>query len=117
MGPLVSHRSKIGVWYSVVMPTTKGDVVVNARLDSDTLGRLDELADEMQRTRSFLIAQAVRDFVEREYAFLTAVREGDADVEAGRTLSHEQALAWAKSLKARRISDAPAFLSKKRRRA
>ena len=71
------------------MRNTTRDIVVNARLDSDTLSRLDVVADEMQRTRSFLIAQAVRDFIECEYAFLSAVKEGEADVEAGRTLSHE----------------------------
>jgi predicted transcriptional regulator len=91
--------------------------VVNARIDSDTLARLDELANETQRTRSFLISQAITDFVEREYAFLSAVKEGEADVQAGRTLSHEQALKWAKDLKAGRVLDAPPHAPAKRRRA
>ena len=63
----------------------------------------------MQRTRSFLIGQAVQEFVEREYAFLSAVREGEADVEAQRTLDHEQVRSWAEDLKAgrTRLASAP----------
>jgi predicted transcriptional regulator len=69
-----------------VVGTTANDIVVSVRLDSDTVSQLDELAAEMQRSRSFLIAQAVQEFVEREYASLVAVREGEADIEAGRSL-------------------------------
>jgi predicted transcriptional regulator len=92
----------------VVMPTTTRDAVVNARLDSEILGQLDELAAGMQRTRSFLIAEAVREYVEREYAHLCAVREGDADAEAGRHLTGDEMAAWIEKLKAGRIKDSPA---------
>jgi predicted transcriptional regulator len=95
--------------------TTIGDVVVNARLDRDTLAAIDELAAEMQRTRSFLIAQAVREFVEREYASLCAVREGEADIQAGISLPHADALKWAEELKAGRAVGAPEFPGRKRR--
>jgi predicted transcriptional regulator len=71
----------------------------------------------MQRTRSFLIGQAVRDFVEREFAFLCAVREGEADVESGRTVAHEDVLKWVEDLKARRTSEPPERTAPKRRRA
>ena len=99
------------------MRNTTRDIVVNARLDADTLSRLDALADEMQRSRSCLIAQAVRDFIELEDAFLSAVKEGEADVEAGRTLSHDDALKWAEKLKSGRISDLPAPTPTKHHRA
>jgi predicted transcriptional regulator len=64
------------------------------------LGQLDELAGEMQRSRSFLIAQAVREFVEREFASLEAVREGEADIEAGRALADDAVREWFAELKA-----------------
>jgi predicted transcriptional regulator len=86
----------------VVVPTTKHDTVVNARIERDILTQLDEIAAEMQRTRSFLIAQAVREFVEREYASLCAVREGESEMDAGRGVSHEEALKWVEDLKAGR---------------
>jgi predicted transcriptional regulator len=82
--------------------TTANDVVVSVRLDPDIVGQLDELAAEMQRSRSFLIAQAVREFVEREYPSLVAVREGESDIQAGRSLEGPAAKAWFEDLKAGR---------------
>jgi predicted transcriptional regulator len=82
------------------MATTTGDAVVSVRLGVEVLQQLDELAEEMDRSRSYLIAEAVREFVEREYAHLLHVREGEADVEAGRTLSGEEMHAWVDELKA-----------------
>ena len=90
------------------MGTTASDIVVSVRLDSDAVSQLDELAAEMQRSRSFLIAQAVQELVEREYASLVAVREGEADMEAGRSLEGDGARAWFEDLKKRRTREAPA---------
>jgi predicted transcriptional regulator len=90
------------------MATTTGDTVVSVRLDSDVVSQLDELAGEMQRSRSFLIAQAVREFVEREYASLVAVREGEADIEAGRSIEGDEVRAWFENLKSGRTRVAPA---------
>jgi predicted transcriptional regulator len=90
------------------MVTTTSDSVVSVRLDSEVVGQLDELAAEMQRSRSFLIAQAVQEFVEREYASLVAVREGEADIEAGRALDGDGARAWFEDLKKGRTRELPA---------
>ena len=81
------------------MPTTVNDSVVSVRLSTDLIGQLDELAGEMQRSRSFLITQAVREFVEREFASLVAGREGEADIEAGRSAAGEDVREWFASLK------------------
>jgi predicted transcriptional regulator len=89
------------------MPTTPSDIVVNARLDREILTQLDEIAAEMERTRSYLIGQAVREFVEREYAFLAAVRAGEADLDAGRHFTHDQALKRVADLKAGRAVATP----------
>ena len=48
------------------MRTTAKDTVISVRLDNALVGQLDELAAEMDRSRSYLIAEAVREFVERE---------------------------------------------------
>jgi predicted transcriptional regulator len=93
----------------VVVPTTIKDTVVNARLDSELVAQLDELAAGMQRTRSFLIAEAVREYVEREYAHLSAVGEGDADIEAGRYLTGDEMTTWIEDLKAGRVKGPPTF--------
>ena len=44
----------------------------------------------MDRSRSYLIADAVREFVEREYASLLAVREGEREIEQGKGIPHER---------------------------
>jgi predicted transcriptional regulator len=75
---------------NVVVATTTTDTVVNVRLGGEVLEQLDELAREMDRSRSYLIEQAVREFVEREYASLSAVEEGECEIEAGKGIPHEQ---------------------------
>jgi|ERR1039457_6257822 predicted transcriptional regulator len=77
----------------------KTSVVINARLNNDIIAQLDELGQEMQRSRSFLIAEAVQEYVEREYAHLCAVREGDADIAAGRVYNNEEIGAFIEELK------------------
>jgi predicted transcriptional regulator len=89
------------------METTACDSVVSVRLDSDVVSQLDELAGEMQRSRSFLIAQAVREFLEREYTSLVAVREGEADIKAGRSIEGDEVRLWFKALKGGRPREAP----------
>jgi predicted transcriptional regulator len=101
----------------VVVATTTKDTVINARIDSETLSQLDELAAEWKRTRSYMIAEAVREFVEREYAFLCAVREGEADFEAGRYHTHDEVKKWVEDLKAGRVTTPPEIPVRKRRRA
>jgi predicted transcriptional regulator len=91
------------------MATTPSDRVVSVRLDSDAVRQLDELAGETQRSRSFLIAQAVREFVEREYASLLAVWEGESDIEAGRALEGDGARAWFENLKKGGVGEAGHF--------
>ena len=99
------------------MATTTKDIVVNARIDAETLSQLDEIAAEMRRTRSFLITEAVREWVEREWASLCAIREGEADLDAGRYLTHEEVRKWLEDLKAGRVKGAPDSPARKRRRA
>ena len=81
------------------MATTTADAVVSVRLNGNVLQQLDELAGEMDRSRSYLIAEAVREFVEREYAHLLHVCEGETDIEAGRSLTGEEMRAWVDGLK------------------
>lgn len=99
----------------MVTTTITADSVVSVRLKSDVVSQLDELAGEMQRSRAFLIAQAVREFVEREYASLVAVREGEADIEAGRSLEGDEVRAWFEGLKGGRTREVPAAGKRRRK--
>ena len=64
------------------------------RIEADVLEQLDATAQEMNRSRSDLMALAVREFVEREYASLSAIREGVRELAAGKGVPHERVSAW-----------------------
>ncbi len=62
---------------------------LTVRLSNDTKGKLATLADSTQRTRSFLAAEAIAAYVERELAIVKGIERGRADVRAGRLTSHD----------------------------
>jgi len=62
-------------------------------LDPQLKAKLGGLADGTRRSRSILAAQAVETYVDRELAIIEGIERGLADVEAGRTVSHEDAMA------------------------
>jgi len=64
---------------------------VTVRLDSQTKLRLEELAQQTRRTKSFLAGEAISDYVERELAIVAGIQRGLEDVKAGRTVPHEVA--------------------------
>ncbi len=62
------------------------------RLAPQLKAKLERLADGTRRSRSFLAAEAVEAYVDRELAIIEGIERGLADVEAGRTVSHEDAM-------------------------
>lgn len=62
------------------------------RVSEDTREKLDRLAVGMRRSRSFLAAEALSAYVERELQIIEGIQLGLADVEAGRTVSHDEAM-------------------------
>ncbi|MER2509248.1 MAG: CopG family ribbon-helix-helix protein [Amaricoccus sp.] len=63
------------------------------RIATDTKRKLERLAADTRRSKSFLAAEAVSAYVERELAIIDGVQRGLADVEAGRVVSHDAAMA------------------------
>ncbi len=63
------------------------------RLSSDLKDKLDRLAQGTRRSKSFLAAEAVSAYVDREVGIIEGIWQGLADGEAGRTVSHEEAMA------------------------
>ena len=56
---------------------------VTARIDEETHGRLDYLAKATDRSRSWLVADAVRRYVEEESWQVAAIEEGVRQADAG----------------------------------
>ncbi|WP_374526426.1 CopG family ribbon-helix-helix protein [Sphingopyxis sp.] len=67
---------------------------ISARIDAGVLNGLDQLAERYDRSRSWLVAQAVREYVERETEFLEFVKAGEDDIAAGRIYTQEEVEAW-----------------------
>ena len=63
------------------------------RIATDTKRKLERLAADTRRSKSFLAAEAVSAYVERELAIIDGVQRGLADVEAGRVIPHDAAMA------------------------
>lgn len=68
-------------------------VVVTTRLDVETIDLVDRVASAVGHSRSKFVAMAVTEAARREAAFLAFVQEGIDDLDAGRTVSHETAMA------------------------
>jgi predicted transcriptional regulator len=62
------------------------------RLDPKLKEKLGRLADGTRRSRSFLAAEAVETYVDRELAVIEGIERGLADVKAGLTVSHDDAM-------------------------
>ena len=54
--------------------------------------KLGQLARDTRRSRSFLAAEAVTAYVEREQAIIDGVQRGLEDVRAGRVTPHDEAM-------------------------
>ncbi len=63
------------------------------RIRSDVKEKLDRIASETQRSKSFLAGEAVAAYVNRELEIIEGIRRGLADAEAGRVVPHDQAMA------------------------
>lgn len=63
------------------------------RLPRKTKAQLGRLAGHTKRTRSFLAAEAIGDYVARELEIVDGIERGLADVRAGRVVPHKEAMA------------------------
>jgi predicted transcriptional regulator len=81
---------------------------ISARVDNATLDDLDRLAERFDRSRSWLVAQAVREYIDRETEFLDFIQAGEDDIAAGRVHSQEEMEVWIEERIAKRTNDAAA---------
>jgi predicted transcriptional regulator len=63
------------------------------RVSTEIKDKLEQLAQDTKRSKSFLAAEAVSAYVERELDIIDAIKRGLADVEAGRVVDHDEAMA------------------------
>ncbi len=63
--------------------------VITARIEPELGDRLDQLARDYDRSRGWLVARAIERYVDEESQLLAMIREGEADIEAGRVFTQE----------------------------
>lgn len=63
---------------------------VTARIDEETRNRLDRLAQATDRSRSWLVADAVRRYVEEENWQVAAIEEGVRQADAGNFATEDE---------------------------
>jgi predicted transcriptional regulator len=63
------------------------------RVSTELKRKLDRLASNTRRSKSYLAAEAVSAYVDRELEIIEGIKRGLADVEAGRVVPHDEAMA------------------------
>jgi predicted transcriptional regulator len=63
------------------------------RVPTELRDKLDRIAQGTRRSRSYLAGEALAAYVERELSIIEGIREGLADIAAGRVVPHEQVMA------------------------
>ena len=60
------------------------------RIDDEMIGRVDGLASSMNRSRSWVIKEAIKRFLEYEEWYVQEVRDGLKEVEQGEVATHDE---------------------------
>ena len=80
-----------------------GSTLISARVSADVAKRLEALANSTHRSKSYLAAQAIEEFVDLQEWHIAAIKEGMAAAEKGAMKSHANALAildtWGRNAK------------------
>jgi predicted transcriptional regulator len=71
---------------------------VTAHLPVGLVEQLDRFADRLERSRGWIVRQAVGDWIDRETERDRLTREALASADAGRLIDHERVEEWLDSL-------------------
>lgn len=74
-------------------------LVVTGRVEEETAAELDRLAGRLDRSRGWVIARAVEQYVSAENELLDSLDEAERQIERGDYYTHEEMVAWIKSLR------------------
>jgi len=79
--------------------------IISFRADAEKIDELDSLAAAQDRPRSYLINEAITNYIELHAYQDALVRKGLEEMRAGRTVSHEEVAKTLRTGHARRLSD------------
>ena len=72
--------------------------VLTAHVPLQLAEKIDQFAARLDRSRGWIVKQALTAWVDQEEEHSRLTREGLADVDAGRVIDNQAVLAWAESL-------------------
>ena len=72
--------------------------VLTAHVPVDLARKVDKLAERLERSRGWIVKQALSAWVDQEEERHRLTLEGLADVDGGRVIDHQAVQAWAESL-------------------
>lgn len=81
---------------------SKDGRVVTANLPDDLVSRMDEVADRIDRSKSWIVREAVSQWLAEEERRYELTLEALRDVDEGRTIPHEEVLAMVEKRKRER---------------
>ena len=76
--------------------------VVTTKLPEKLVSSLDQIADRIDRSKSWIVREALNEWIAEEERRHQLTLEALADVDAGRTIRHEDVLARADQIKLER---------------
>jgi len=76
--------------------------VVTAKLPDDLVKEMDEVAERIERSKSWIVRQAVAEWLAEEQRRYELTLEGLRDFDEGRTIPHEEVLAMVEQRKRER---------------
>lgn len=75
----------------------------SVRLDEETLTRVGQMAEAMDRPRAWLMAEAIKQYVGREEWFIRQVEQGVKAADEGRLIDHKDIKAKWKAKRAAQV--------------
>ena len=72
--------------------------VLTAHVPLSLAEKVDQMAARLERSRGWIVKQALSAWIDQEEERSRLTREALADVDAGRVIAHESVQAWADSL-------------------
>jgi predicted transcriptional regulator len=72
--------------------------VITAHVPAPLAKKVDQLAERLERSRGWIMKQALSAWIAQEEERDKLTQEALADVDAGRLIEHQAVLAWAESL-------------------
>ena len=78
-------------------PSVSKSLPVSVRLTPELNKQVSDIAAALDRPKSWVIEQAIKDFVAVQAWHVAAIDEGIEDADAGRIVSHDDVAAWVRS--------------------